>query len=594
MKYTQTLMIRSNNLLNILAAVLVIEASVFSALLIVNDVQYSAQVTNDNGLPLNCGNNIVDGYEGEECDDGSHNGESGSSCSTCCIRKPVGQVRGSDDDDGDNYCACGNGNKEWPEQCDKGDKNGAGGSECSQFCKEIDLCGNGQRDEDERCDDGNADNKDGCTNDCRLPECGDGFEQLSNNEVCDDGNDNDNDGCSQDCQIERCGDYIKQSNEECDKGSENNDNSDCRSDCIKSFCGDGFTQKIMGEECDEGILNGTEISGQVRCTTTCTYPPPPPPPPVDNDDDDDSNGQGNQQVRPAAPSNQPTNLDDLRRKKNKQEKQLREAMRKSREEAEKRAQNVPDGEDNDDDETIAETGNDDGLHCFDSAGNIVNDRSRCDRGQEQYLFHRQDISDEEVRTELSRKLLGDNTTEEKRMHLLASLESARSRIDKMSASGNYDGEVQQYFEASIAWLDRGIMYFSTGDRTLEEIQQMAEPVRQLVEQASALVQQKLNLPSTRPDINPIVDKTERLVRKFRESFIALAQAKVALDRDALEKYVEAANLFANVKTLCLEDSEQCTRINDVLNILKKVQGPLQEQLEDNPEVFKKIQEMFEE
>ena len=108
------------------------------------------------------------------------------------------------------------------------------------------------------------------------------------------------------------------------------------------------------------------------------------------------------------------------------------------------------------------------------------------------------------------------------------------------------------------------------------------------------MQQKLNLPSTRPDINPIVDKTDRLVRKFRESFIVLAQAKVALDRDALEKYVEAANLFANVKTLCLEDSNQCTRINDVLDILKVVQDPLQEQLEDNPEVFKKIQEMFEE
>ncbi|MBT5237487.1 MAG: hypothetical protein HOG89_04450 [Candidatus Peribacter sp.] len=164
----------------------------------------------------------------------------------------------------------------------------------------------------------------------------------------------------------------------------------------------------------------------------------------------------------------------------------------------------------------------------------------------------------------------------------------------MYASGNYDGEVQQYFEASITWLDRGMTYFSTGDRTLEEIQQMAEPVRELVEQASALVQQKLNLPSTRPDINPIVDKTDRLVRKFRESFIVLAQAKVALDRDALEKYVEAANLFANVKTLCLEDSNQCTRINDVLDILKVVQDPLQEQLEDNPEVFKKIQEMFEE
>jgi cysteine-rich repeat protein len=719
--------------LYILAAVFIAEASVLSAIFVINNVAVTAQINtvgngfsspcyDDNGLPFNCEdgsstggsssrpseydddddyyNETGSGYCGngqiddrEECDEGDRNGDQNSYCSSCCITKPIGDSR-------NNYCSCGNGDREWPEQCDDGkERNGNSDSLCNMYCKVIVRCGNGVQDKDEECDDGNADNSDACTNECRRPECGDGITQAYQGEECDDGNRDDNDGCNHDCRHEECGDGEKQNNEECDKGSENNDYNECRSDCTKSFCGDGFKQEIMGEECDdasangssaslctndckvkqvfqpvdrcgdgnttgneecddgnsdntdtctstcrnarcgddyiqvsrneqcdEGVLNGAEISGQVRCTTSCTYPvadndddgeTPPSLPPVDDDDDGSTTttntnssaaNTNGQQVRPAAPTTQPTNLDDLRHKKEEQEKKLREAMRKAREKAAKQAQNDQDDQDDqdndndndndngdgDDGESIVETVNEDGLHCFDSAGNIVNDRSRCDRGQEQYLFNRQNVSDEEVRKELSHKLLGDNATEEKRMHLLKSLGNARTRMDKIYASGNFDGEVQQYFEASIEWLDRGVTYFSTGDRNLEEIQQMAEPVRQLVEQASSLVQQKHNLPSTRPDISPIVVKTERLVMKFRESFIALAQAKVELDRDALEQYIEAANLFANVKTLCLEDSGQCTRINDVLDILKNVQGPLQKQLENNPEVYKRVQEKFEE
>gem|GEM_PF-3127238 len=50
----------------------------------------------------------------------------------------------------------------------------------------------------EQCDDGNTDDSDGCTNDCRLPHCGDS--DLDLYEECDDGNTISGDGCDVHCQ----------------------------------------------------------------------------------------------------------------------------------------------------------------------------------------------------------------------------------------------------------------------------------------------------------------------------------------------------------------------------------------------------------
>jgi cysteine-rich repeat protein len=49
----------------------------------------------------------------------------------------------------------------------------------------------------EACDDGNRSNTDGCTNNCSLPACGDGFVQAG--ETCDDGNKVNGDGCNASC-----------------------------------------------------------------------------------------------------------------------------------------------------------------------------------------------------------------------------------------------------------------------------------------------------------------------------------------------------------------------------------------------------------
>lgn len=130
----------------------------------------------------------------------------------------------------------------------------------------IDRCGDGivENDRGEECDDGNRHNDDDCTNDCLLPECGDGFRQ--DGEECDDGNLDDNDSCLTTCKTAFCGDGVVQDGvETCDPGTDPGDRCGCTSDCLSPSCGDGITS--CGEECDDG--NDIDDDG---CSTRCVKP----------------------------------------------------------------------------------------------------------------------------------------------------------------------------------------------------------------------------------------------------------------------------------------------------------------------------------
>lgn len=83
------------------------------------------------------------------------------------------------------------------EECDDGntDENDA----CTNVCKNA-RCGDGIIGPGEICDDGNTVSTDVCTNSCQAAMCGDG--SLGPNEECDDGNITNEDGCNGSCKKE--------------------------------------------------------------------------------------------------------------------------------------------------------------------------------------------------------------------------------------------------------------------------------------------------------------------------------------------------------------------------------------------------------
>lgn len=95
------------------------------------------------------------------------------------------------------------------------------------------ACGNGVVDDDEECDFATDPNS-GCTPQCQLPTCGDGF--------------------------------IHEGVEECDAGVANDDFGECTLACKHAKCGDGFPQ--LEEVCDDGPNNGKlELNG---CALDCS------------------------------------------------------------------------------------------------------------------------------------------------------------------------------------------------------------------------------------------------------------------------------------------------------------------------------------
>ena len=215
-----------------------------------------------------CGNGVLEPSFGEECDDGSGNGQA-ESCSPECKLATCGDglvlpgveecdLGQANDDYGEctTQCAfarCGDGFRQPGEACDHGPANHDipdGQPGCSTKCELLTFCGDGLFDPGtEECDDANLDDTDACTSQCKLTACGDG--QLQQGEECDDGNLDDTDACTSACKPAACGDgFVHAGVEACDDA--NADNTDvCLTTCELATCGDGFLQNGV-EECDDG------------------------------------------------------------------------------------------------------------------------------------------------------------------------------------------------------------------------------------------------------------------------------------------------------------------------------------------------------
>ncbi len=98
----------------------------------------------------------------------------------------------------------------------------------SLVCTEIGSCGDGVVDPDEQCDDGNADSTDGCTAECTVNICGDG--------------------------------YLYSGEEECDEGTANGGSCTAGYESTCSACTTSCRQVISsGAFCGDGVINGREF-----------------------------------------------------------------------------------------------------------------------------------------------------------------------------------------------------------------------------------------------------------------------------------------------------------------------------------------------
>ena len=234
------------------------------------------------GFDPYCGDGIVQEELGEECDDGDQNESNG--CRECKFPTCGDGYKNQFDDPSetcepsqnptcrDNCTRCGDGiiNHE-VEECDGEDLGNITDPDasCSASCQLNSYCGDGNKDEGEECDDGDQNESNGCR-ECRLPSCGDGYNNRHDppSETCEpyytrlgiedeDCRDEDPGRCTM------CGDGIINGGEECDNedlGNITHPDAVCSASCqLNSYCGDGNRDEDRGEECD----------GEENCTVDC-------------------------------------------------------------------------------------------------------------------------------------------------------------------------------------------------------------------------------------------------------------------------------------------------------------------------------------
>lgn len=148
--------------------------------------------------PAFCGDGVVQGSFGEQCDDGTAGNTGGyGQCTAACALGP--------------RCGDGVAQPQFGEECDNGFNvtsyvKHPSPTDCAPTCKRPRSCGDGVVDYPfEQCDHGAANTSSGgydtCSTECTFgPRCGDGIKQL--NEQCDDGNRQNGDGCSAACLLE--------------------------------------------------------------------------------------------------------------------------------------------------------------------------------------------------------------------------------------------------------------------------------------------------------------------------------------------------------------------------------------------------------
>lgn len=205
---------------------------------------------------------------------------------------------------------------------------------------------------------------------------------------------------------------------------------------------------------------------------------------------------------------------------------------------------------------------------------------------------KQSEDDATLEVRISERFNDDAIRTRRRSELLNVIQEARTKIENLVNKEGISNGTKAYFIQSVQWFGDAQEYFSSDERSDLDISRMVTATQDTLTNVTTLLQNEHIVPTGNANIVSIVERTERLLKKFYQSFAEIAQTGEPLDQTAVASYAEAQSRFDSLKGPCVERNEGCEHIDTVLELLSKAKRFLEEGFAKYPDVRARVEAVF--
>jgi hypothetical protein len=181
-------------------------------------------------------------------------------------------------------------------------------------------------------------------------------------------------------------------------------------------------------------------------------------------------------------------------------------------------------------------------------------------------------------TILEEKFVGDATKEERRRELLDIASSALQRMKVVAGDTQLSQNTQEYVKQTVEWLTTIINDYSFTERTLKDLTDTANAVRDTLAAAQTLIVNdkggERDGLSASARMQTIVATMEDMLTKVPQALAIYDREKIAVPSDVRIALNEATALFGEVKIACREKRDSCSRMREVFTVFERVSQPM--------------------
>lgn len=240
------------------------------------------------------------------------------------------------------------------------------------------------------------------------------------------------------------------------------------------------------------------------------------------------------------------------------------------------------------------------LGCFRADGTWTKDRNECDTNQSRHLQTVRptdspvpsgpvitDVRNErDVRRKIEEKFFTDDVRMQQLDELLRPATDAIGRLNLLLAKDVLPAEAEATVQQTVDWLQQIQISFSEGNQSMEDIREKAEEVRTRLEQIAQLIATALQSQGTpvvttpnRPD--SVLTKLDTIFDVMPAAFSLMQQQGVTVPNAALDGYLDAQRQYDAVKTSCMLNSNECSKLSQVISLLEPVVTSIRQALQNS-------------